>query len=509
MCIDYRELNKITIKNKVPIPVIDELLDELHGATVFTRLDLRSGYHQIRIKTEDTPKTAFRTHEGHYEFLVMPFGLTNAPATFQGLMNKVFKPHLRKFVLVFFDDILIYSKIWADHIQHVDTVLQVLEENSLFAKKSKCDFGKPELEYLGHIISEEGVKADPQKIQAIKDWPTPRTITSLRGFLGLTGYYRKFVKNYARIPSPLTDLTKKDSFKWSEDSDQAFQELKRDMTMTPVLATPNFSKPFLVECDASGRGLGAVLMQEGRPIAFESRKLNKKDLGRSTYEKEMLAILHAIRKWRQYLLGNHFKVKTDHDSLKYFLEQRVSSEEQQKWVSKIQDFDFKIIYKKSKENVIADALSRWEEEPSLNSLSMLSIQSEQVEDEEEMIARYVNGLNFSIQDELVIQHVTTMDEAYQLALRVEEKLARHTKKRPMIGSNHTRGWSQRRGASRWSTDGRKVVAETRQQSFVSHQPMSDKTLALVEDRYYWPGLKRQVTKFMGQCHICQVAKGAS
>ncbi|KAM0996964.1 hypothetical protein ACFX2C_006906 [Malus domestica] len=218
MCIDYRELNALTIKDKYPIPLIDDLLDELHGSLYFSKLDLRSGYHQILMQPGDIEKTAFRTHEGHYEFLVMPFGLTNAPTTFQSLMNDVFKPHLRKFVLVFFDDILIYSKIWEAHLAHLKVVFEV-----------------------------------------IQNWLAQKTVKELRGFLGLTGYYRKFVPGYGKICQPLYHLTKKDGFHWTAETQQAFDKLKLAMISPQVLALPDFSKPFKVECDASGCGIGAVL----------------------------------------------------------------------------------------------------------------------------------------------------------------------------------------------------------------------------------------------------------
>jgi hypothetical protein len=285
MCHDFHALNKLTIKDKFPIPVIDDLLHELSGAQFFTKLDLRSGYHQIRMKDSDIPKMTFRTHEGHYDFLVMPFGLCNSPSTFQSLMNHVFRPFLRHFVLVFFDDILIYSKTWTDHLTYVDQVLNLLSQHQLFLKQSKCAFGASEVEYLGHLVGKDGVRVDLKKIEAMQDWSHPKTLKRLCGFLGLTGYYRKFIKNYGKIAAPLTALLKKNSFTWTPTAVQAFQTLKMAMCTTLVLALPEFTKTFVLKCDASEKGIGTVLMQEGRPLAFTSKQLSEKNMGKPIYEK--------------------------------------------------------------------------------------------------------------------------------------------------------------------------------------------------------------------------------
>jgi hypothetical protein len=254
----------------------------------------------------------------------------------------------------------------------VDQVLHLLSQHQLFLKRSKCDFGASEVEYLGHLVGKDGVRVDPKKIEAMQDCSHPKTLKSLHGFMGLTGYYRKFVKNYGKIVAPLTTLLKKNSFTWTPVAAQAFQTLKTTMCTTSVLALPDFTKTFVLECDASKKRIGSVLMQEGRPLAFTGEKLSERNLGKPIYEKEMLAILHVVELWRPYLLGQRFEIKIDHQSLKYFLEQCISSQEQQKWVTKLFGYDYEIIYKKGKDNVVADALSRkHEEEGSIFSLSFI------------------------------------------------------------------------------------------------------------------------------------------
>jgi hypothetical protein len=290
----------------------------------------------------------------------MPFGLTNAPSTFQSLMNKVFHNYLREFVLVFFDDILVYSSNWAQHMEHVKVVLEILVKQQLYIKRSKCIFGQQEVQYLGHVISPKGVGVDPEKVEAIKTWPKPKTLKAMHGFLGLTGYYRRFIQDYGKIAAPLNRMLKKNNFTWTVAAEGSFDNLKQVMIRAPVLALSDFSKEFVVECDASGVGIGAVLQQE-RPIAFLSQALQGNQLLLSTYEKEILALVMAVQKWWPYLLGRHFVVRSDQHSLKYLWSQKISTTAQQRWLYKLMGFDFSIEYKKGKENTVADALSQRDE----------------------------------------------------------------------------------------------------------------------------------------------------
>lgn len=338
---------------------MDELLDELFGATHFSKLDLRSGYHQILMQPEDIQKTAFRTYQGLYEWLVMPFGLTNAPVTFQSLMNQVFQHLLRKFVLVFilFYDILVYSPSWSAHLMHLEEVLYVLQEHKLFAKWSKCCFGLTKVDYLGHTVSGQGVEMDTSKIQAVMDWPIPTNLKQLRGFLGLTWYYRRFIRGYASIASPLTALLKKDAFNWNDAATTAVAILKKAVTQAPVLALPDFSRPFILETVASGVGVGTVLSQEKHPIAYFSKKLTPKMQRQSAYIRELFAITEAMAWFRHYLLGHKFIIRTDQKSLRSLTDQAIQTPEQQAWLHKFLGYNFTIEYKPGKDNLAADALS--------------------------------------------------------------------------------------------------------------------------------------------------------
>ncbi|KAL0537221.1 hypothetical protein IC582_026196 [Cucumis melo] len=476
-CVDYRAVNNVTIPDKFPIPIVEELFDELNGASLFSKIDLKSGYHQIRMVEKDIPKTTFRTHEGHYEFLVMPFGLTNAPATFQTLMNAVFKPYLRKFVLVFFD-VLVYSKNEEDHVVHLGKVLSSLREHSLYANKKKCSFAQLKVEYLEHIILGGGVEVDPQKIRSIADWPTPTNVRETRGFLGLTGYYRRFVKHYGSIAAPLTQLLKKGGFVWNKEADEAFEQLKSAMISLPVLALPNFERPFEIETDASGVGVGALLTQMNKPIAFYSHKLAMRDRAKPVYERELMAVVLAVQRWRPYLLGARFVVKTDQKSLKFLLEQRTIQPQYQNWVAKLLGYSFEVIYKPGLENKAADALLRKPIEI-MNCRMTVS----------------------TLVDLATIKEEVEKDEILQKAIAKEQT---YTNKRNIKFSQKNDMWRYKNRLVLSKTS--KLIPtmlHTFHDSMVGGHSGFLRTYKRLASELYWPGMKKDVQEYCEECVVCQ------
>ncbi|GJU01266.1 putative reverse transcriptase domain-containing protein [Tanacetum coccineum] len=335
MYIDYRELNKLMVKNRYPLPRIDDFFDQLQGSSIYSKIDLRSGYHQLRVRGEDIPKTTFRTRYGHYEFQVMSFGLTNAPAVFMDLMNRVCKPYLDKFVIVFIDDILLYSKNKQEHEEHLKLILELLKKEQLYAKFSKCEFWIPKA--------------------------SPKSAMEIHQFLGLAGYYRRFIEGFSKIAKPITKLTqKKIKFDWSDKAEAAFQLIKQKLCSAPILALPEGNEDFIAYCDASIKGLGAVLMQREKVIAYASRQLKIHEKNYTTHDLELGAVVFALKIWRHYLYGTKCTVFTDHKSLQHILDQKELNMRQRRWLELLSDYDCEIRYHPGKANVVADALSRKE-----------------------------------------------------------------------------------------------------------------------------------------------------
>jgi hypothetical protein len=481
MCIDYRALNNITVKNSYPLPRVDELFDRLQGARYFSKIDLRSGYHQIRILEEDIPKTAFRTRYGHFEFLVLPFGLTNAPGTFMHLMHETFREYLDDFVLVFLDDILIYSKTLEEHERHVQKVLETLAKAKLYAKESKCEFFKTEVEFLGHHVGRDGVRMMDDKVEAVAAWPAPKNVRDVRAFLGTAGYYRKFIKDFSRIAAPITELTKESvRFEWTASHQQAFITLKQAMQSAPVLALPDPTLPFVVHTDASGFAVGAVLMQDQgkglQPIAFLSKKMLPAETRYPVHEQELLAIIHALSSWRHYLYGAKFKVMTDHHSLRYFKTQPALSGRQSRWKDVIANFDFDIEYIKGESNPVADGLSRRPDHSSdLFSVSLVA--ANQLADD--------------------IRQAVRADSTYRAALAV-----RRTRIDPVQVKD---GLLVRDGRVQVPSD---PALQTRIMRECHDSPLGghlgkQKTIEQIKRRFYWPGMNATIEKYVVSCDACQ------
>jgi hypothetical protein len=330
------------------------------GQFFFSKIDLKSGYHQIRMREGDEWKTTFKTNEGLYEWLVMSFGLTNMPSTFMRLMNEVLKDFIRKFVIVYLDDILIFSKIEAEHLKHLATVMQRLQQEKLLINMKKSSFMKTELIYLGFVISTDKLKMDPDKVEVIKNWPSPKSIFEVRSFHGLASFYRKFIRNFSGISAPMMDTVKKrhKSFHWTEEAEKSFNLLKRKITEQPILVLPDFSKMFQVRCDTSGFAIGAVLSQDDRPVTYFSEKLNEVKVKYSTYDKEFYVVIQALKKWRHYLIPKEFVLYSDNHDLQFVTQQDKLNQKHAKWVEYMQKFTFVIQHISRTAKKVVDSLSR-------------------------------------------------------------------------------------------------------------------------------------------------------
>ena len=475
MCVDCRAINNITVKYRHPIPRLDDMLDELHGSCVFTKIDLKSGYHQIRMKEGDEWKTAFKTKYGLYEWLVMPFGLTNAPSTFMRLMNHALHAFIGRFVVVYFDDILVYSKNLDEHINHLHCVLAVLRKEKLYANLKKCSFCMDKVVFLGYVVSAKGIEVDEEKVKAIKEWPTPKSITEVRSFHGLASFYRRFVKDFSTLAAPLTEIVKKSvGFKWGSEQDRAFIEIKERLCGAPLLALPDFSKTFEIECDASRIGIGAVLMQEKWPIAYFSEKLNGAALNYPTYDKELYALVRALETWQHYLWSKEFVIHTDHESLKHLKGQGKLNRRHAKWVEFIETFPYVIKYKQGKENIVADALSRRYALVSTLNAKLLGFE-------------YVKEL-YANDDDFASVYGACEKAAFGKFYRLDGYLFRENRLCVPNSSMHEL-----------------LVREAHGGGLMGHFGVR-KTLDVLHEHFFWPKMKRDVERACARCITCRQAK---
>lgn len=563
LCVDYRKLNDISIKNRCPLPLIDETFDQLKDATIFTKLDLKGAYNLVRIAKGDEWKTAFRTRYGHFQYNVMPFGLTNAPATFQSLINEVLREHLDDFVVTYIDDILIYSKNKKEHQQHVKTIMKKLMDAQLQVKLSKCEFNKNEVEFLGFIISGNEIKMDPKKIKSIVEWKSPKSAHDIQIFLGFANFYRRFIQNYSKVVAPITKLLKKDEqnkWEWTNDAESAFQLLKEMFISEPVLKHFDHQLGCILETDASSTAIGAIISQEHNdrihPIAYYSRSLTPAERNYHIHDKELLAIIEALQHWRHYLIYSQHKTKifTDHKNLSYFMEKRRYNARQLRWSEILSNYNFDIIYKSGSNNKNADALSRKdnieldktdEEPPILNNIIGLNattrnrrrlIEDEEDEEDEEtqnttphseesQILFEYNSDNESELSTPLHDGLPTTPEQYEfhqqsdLINNIRQRIKEDNDYKEII--QNIQNDPETEPEYRWTdnllfyngrivvpkddTIKRDILQECHNEPTAGHFGIY-RTNDLVSRTFYWEGLKNYVKQFVKSCDICQRSK---
>lgn len=479
-CIDYRGLNSITVKNRYPLPLMNSAFERLQGASVFSKLDLRNAYNLVRIRQGDEWKTAFNTHNGHYEYLVMPFGLTNAPSVFQALVNDVLREMLEKFVFVYLDDILIFSKSLSDHVKHVRQVLKCLLDARLFVKAEKCAFHVSSVSFLGFIVSEGKIQMDPKKVSAVTDWPTPVSVKQVQRFLGFANFYRRFIRNFSAVVAPITALTRKTApshFQWTPKAEAAFIELRRRFSSEPILITPNPSLPFIVEVDASELGVGAILSQRSssdgkvHPCAYYSRGLSPAERNYDVGDRELLAVKLALEEWRHWLEGaeHPFMVWTDHKNLEYIQGAQRRNSRQARWSLFFSRFNFLLTYRPGSKNVKPDALSR------------LYDGSEEDRPPEPIVPA----------GQILAPVTWSIDSAVRRAQRLEPDPGGVPPGRLFV-PNRVRSQVLKWGHS----------------SRLTGHPGVHRTRDFLARRFWWPGMMKDVREFVAACPVCARNKGS-
>ncbi|XP_067629120.1 uncharacterized protein [Eurosta solidaginis] len=493
-CLDSRKLNEVTLKDAHPIPIIEGLLSRLPPVHYISKIDLKDAFWQIGLEKQSREKTAFTVPN-------RPFGLCNAPQTMCRLMDKVIPYNLKNNVFVYLDDLLVVSSSFNEHLVHLSEVSALLRKAGLTINIRKSKFGLSQVNYLGFVVGNGSLQVDKEKISAIQNYPIPKTVRQLRRFLGMTGWYRRFIDDYASTTFHLTELlSKKKQFVWNSEAQQAFEDLKEKLTSAPILLHPNYNKPFILQCDASQVGVGACLMQEDdngqeRPIAYMSQKLNKAQRNYSVTELECLAVVLAIKRFRMYIEGMEFKVVTDHASLRWLMQQQDLSGRLARWAIKLQGFNFSIEHKKGSENVIADALSRMYEDvpesevnvielPVLPEIDLGSDAFNSPEYEELKLRFQSSNLpDFQVIDgyiyhrtEFATGNSDTDDNAWKLYVPTE---LRHN-----------------------------VISAAHEQPSAAHGGIA-KTVERIRRRFYWPGMVIQIREYVLSCESCQTSKTPS
>lgn len=500
MCIDYRALNQQTVRDRYPLPRIDELLDQLGGAAVYSRLDLASGYYQMRMHPDDVHKSAFTCRYGLFEWTVMPMGLTNAPSAFMRHMHRVFGRCLDRFLVVYLDDLLLFSRSVDEHVVHLREVLGKLREHQLFAKPSKCEFGQEEIAFLGHRVSKAGIKMDPTKVKAVVDWPKAQDVSQLRSFMGLANYFRRFVHKFAQIAAPLTDLLNKKVLEehWGESQDAAFAKLKQALVSAPVLKVADPNRAFVVQSDASDFAVGGVLLQEFagqlHPIAFYSRKLNSAERNYTVSEREMLGVVECVKSWSHYIGGSGATVHTDHKSLEYFWQQPKMQGRQTRWMECLQQHHVDLLYIKGEDNVVADALSRRPDHMQPAALGVLEVESG------------VSRLDSQWGEQL--RAAASADPDYQRLVQKVDKggMRNHTLADGLVLHTDRRG--QRVVVP--ANDGVKasIIGELHDVPSAGHLG-HHKTYARVAALFEWPRMQQEIHNYCKSCQVCMAAKAGT